>query len=168
MEVNKGERHTHSSHTWPAVRDGVEIDDLADYSHEAVATTNEDDLSTLKTKRLVEDRLIVLDGKASRENAHLHYHDGHGSATDVLAVEDLKESMPDCNIGALGTFELDLLADLDLGAHEELFVFVFVDTLERCVELFISLFLCHWWLLGWFHGMDDTVLTPPRGLGEEH
>lgn len=136
-------RHTHSSHTGPTVRNAVEIDDLADDAHEAVAATDENDLSALETERAIENGLVVLDCKTSGEDAHLHHHDGHGGASDVLAVEDLDQCMSDGDVGALSAFELDLRADLDLRAHEELFVFVFVDALERCIELFVALLLGH-------------------------
>lgn len=93
--------------------------------------------------------MVVLDGETARENTHLHDHDGHGGAADVLAVEDLNECVPDGDVGALSAFESDLLADLDLRAHKEFFIFVFVNSLERSVELFVALFLGHWRVVRW-------------------
>lgn len=52
--------------------------------------------------------------------------------------------MPDGDVRALGAFELDLLPNFDLGAHEKLLVFIFVDALECCIELFVTLLLGHW------------------------
>lgn len=140
----KGEEHTHSSHTRPTVRDAVEVDNLAYDTHKAVTAADKNDLSALKAEGAVENGLVVLDGKTAGEDAHLHDHDGHGRAADVLAIEDLYQCMSNGDIGALSTFQLDLFADLDLRAHEELFIFVFVDALERRVELFVALLLGHW------------------------